>query len=92
MVAAAGSDALLRPAVAWPLLGVAIAGALVVALLNQHVAVLRVAAPVKPPDVLIERAREMVRSVGLGGDVQDDAWGLVADLDYLNHEIGRAHV
>ncbi len=92
MVAAAGSDALLRPAVAWPLLGVALAGALVVALLNQHVAVLRVAAPVKPPDVLIERAREMVRSAGLGGDVQDDAWGLVADLDYLNHVDARRPV
>jgi len=49
MVAAAGSDAVLRPAVAWPLLGVALAGALVVALLNQQVTLSTIAAPVKPP-------------------------------------------
>ena len=92
MVAAAGSDAFLRPAVAWPLLGVALVGALIVALLNQHVAVLRVAAPVKPPEVLIERARDMMRSVGLGGATQDDAWGLVADVDYLSYVEARRPV
>jgi len=85
MVAAAGSDAVLRPAVAWPLLGVALAGALVVALLNQQVTLSTIAAPVKPPDVLIERAREMARSVGPGADTQDTAWGLEPDRDYLNH-------
>ena len=58
MVAAAGSNAFLRPAVAWSLLVMTIVGALVVALLNQQVAVLRVGAPVKAPEVLIERARE----------------------------------
>jgi len=85
MVAAAGSDAVLRPAVAWPLLGVALAGALVVALLNQQVTLSTIAAPVKPPDVLIERAREMARSVGPGADTQDTAWGVEPDRDYLNH-------
>jgi serine/threonine-protein kinase len=89
MVAAAGSDAVLRPAVAWPLLGIALAGALLVALLNQYVAIPTIAAPVKPPEVLIERAREITRSVGLGADAQDTAWGLELDLDYLNHVDAR---
>jgi hypothetical protein len=92
MVAAAGSDAVLRPAVAWPLLGVALVGALGVALLNQHVVIPTIAAPVKPPDVLIERAREMARSVGLGADTQDTEWGLELDLDYLNHVDARRPV
>jgi serine/threonine-protein kinase len=96
-VAAAGSDAVLRPAVARPILGVALVAALATALLNHHVVVFTIAAPAKPPDVLIERAREIVRNVGVGrpaadGDVEDDAWGLETDLDYLNHVEARRPV
>jgi serine/threonine-protein kinase len=98
MVAAAGSDACLRPAVAWPVLGVALVAALATALLNHDVVVANIAAPAKPPDVLIERAREIVRSVGVGGPegtggvAQDDAWGLETDFDYLSHVEARRPV
>ena len=88
MVAAAGSDAGLRPAVAGPLLAVALVGALAVAALASHVSVQRIAAPAKPPAVLVERARDIVRSAGLeslAAQVQDEAWGIVPNLDYLNY-------
>jgi serine/threonine-protein kinase len=89
MVAAAGSDIGLRPALAWPLLAVTLVGAVALALVSARVAVWRVAAPVKPPDVLVERAREILRGVGPATEVQDHAWGLSADVDFLNHVDAR---
>jgi serine/threonine-protein kinase len=90
MVAAAGSDAGLRPAVAWPLLAVALVGAIAVALMGQHLAVYRVGAPLKAPAVLIERAQEIMRSAGYDSAAQDSGWGLAPNLDYLGHvETGK---
>jgi serine/threonine-protein kinase len=89
MVAAAGSDAGLRPAIAWPLLAAALAGGVILALISGYVAVMRVGAPVKPPDVLIERAREILRTIGPVAEPQDHAWGLSADVDFLNHVEAR---
>src|SRR5262245_56621239 len=88
MVAAAGSDALLRPAIAWPLLGTAIIGVAAAAFLGRYVIVQRIAAPVKPPDVLIERARDIIKAASgteSGADAQDSAWGLEPDVEYLDY-------
>jgi hypothetical protein len=85
MVAAAGSDAGLPPAVAWPLLALAILGGLAFAALTARVVTLRIAAPLRPPDVLADRARELLRRVGLEETPQDSHWGMTANLYYLSY-------
>ncbi len=39
--------------------------------------------------MLVERARDILRSVGPDVQVQDHAWGLAADTDYLHHVDAR---
>ena len=85
MVAAAGSDAGLRPAAAWSLAVFAIAGAIVVATLTSHLVANRVAAPTKPPAVLVERARELLRAIEFPFPAADSAWGVFVARAYLNH-------
>jgi serine/threonine-protein kinase len=85
MVAAAGTDVRLRPAVAWTLLAVSLAGMLAAASIAGQVVMFRAAAPVKPPDVLVERSREMLRAAGFSERPQDSAWGLGVNFAYLNH-------
>jgi serine/threonine-protein kinase len=83
MVAAAGSDAGLSLRAASVLLAVALAGMSAAALLSGRVSLFTVAAPLKPPDVLIERARDILRSVGYGAPPADYAWGLIPQQRYL---------
>jgi len=85
MVAAAGSDAGLRPKVAWLLVGTTVVFGIVAAWLGQHVSVTRLGAPTRPPEVMIERAREIIRTAGLSASPLDHAWGLFTNVDYLNH-------
>jgi serine/threonine protein kinase len=85
MVAAAGSDSGLQPSIAWPLGLFSIAGAIVAALLTSQLVIGRVSAPTKPPDVLIDHARQLLRDLSFPSPAHDSAWGLGVASDYLNH-------
>src|SRR6185436_7175144 len=74
MVAAAGSDAGLRPPVARGLLAVTLVAMVACSLLAGKVTFNAVASPTRPPDALIERARDLLRSVGFPPFV-DSGWG-----------------
>jgi serine/threonine-protein kinase len=85
MVAAAGSNASLRPAIAWSLVAVAIAGAVIGSALAEHTSIQRAGAMPKSPDVMVERAREILKTAGFPDAAQDSAWGPWKDPDYLNY-------
>jgi len=82
MVAAAGSDSRLRPAIGWTLVGLAAAGIVLSSSLSQHAVVYRAGAPLRPPEVFVERSRELLRSLGTG-EPQDSAWGVRPNFAFL---------
>ena len=84
MVAAAGADVGIDIRMATVLVGLSIAGIVVLGLLNSRLSIFTIAAPQKPPDVMIEQARSILTAAGLPGHVEDFAWGVMPDLDYLN--------
>ena len=73
MVAAAGPKGALHPAQAWALLGAIVAGTLAVAT-QAHVMNVAPADVPKPPEVLAERARNILASVGADGVKADSAF------------------
>ena len=85
MVAAAGSDAGLRRRTAVLLLGASLAGMALISFLSGLVSFNTVAAPTKSPEILIERSRELLQSVGFPASIQDSAWGFESTW-YLNWE------
>jgi serine/threonine-protein kinase len=90
MVAAAGADTGLRPAVAGMLLGITLAGMAAITLLAPHFVLFRLAAPAKPPEVFVDSARELLRELGFTPGI-DDEWGFNVNFSYLNHmSAGRA--
>jgi serine/threonine-protein kinase len=84
MVAAAGSDAGLRPAHARLILAAALVLTLPCALMAGRVSFNTVAAPAKAPDVMVERARDILRSVGYPASLADSGWGFERNQSYLN--------
>jgi serine/threonine-protein kinase len=87
MVAAAGSDEGLRPAVAHGVLAVALVAMVGGALMAGRVSFNAAAAPTRPPAVMIERARELLRSVGFGPEIADSGWGFEQNTAYLNRPV-----
>jgi hypothetical protein len=85
MVAAAGSDAGLKRPIASALLAFVVLGSLVCGWLTRHVMVFDVAAPTRPPEVLIDRARALLEKAGLSGAERDSHWGLEQDGYFLKH-------
>jgi hypothetical protein len=80
LVAAAGGEGLLPPALAWGLVALTIAALLAVVGLGERTQILRmVPLPLEPP-VLAQRAREIADRVRDGAPVRDEADGL--QLDY----------
>jgi Protein kinase domain len=71
MVAAAGPKGALHPAQAWALLGAILIGALAIAT-QSHVVTVAPSDIPKPPEVLAERARNILASVG-ADDVEADS-------------------
>ena len=78
MIAAAGPRGALSPAHAWALLGAVLVGTLAVAT-QAHVANVLPADVPKPPEVLAERARNILAAVGGGHDETDSASWFVFD-------------
>ncbi|MBI1786555.1 MAG: protein kinase [Acidobacteria bacterium] len=85
MVAASGSKEGLRPAVAWLCLAAVIAGVLAAAGMNPRTELWGRVPLEKPPEVLVEKAREVVKKAGYTEPPADTAWGFVDDGDYLRY-------
>jgi hypothetical protein len=86
MVAAAGSDAGLRPTVARSLLATALVAMVTCSLLAGKVTFNAVASPTRPPEALIERARDLLRSIGFPA-FEDSGWGFEQNKTYLNRPV-----
>ena len=75
MVAAASRVGDLRPAVAWTCLSAVLLGLVVVGVLSRWSALYRHVPLEKPPEVLIDRARQIVRQAGIVAAASDwDGW------------------
>src|SRR5437867_5027974 len=85
MVAAAGEEGVLRPAIGWTCLGTALLGLLAVALLSDRVMLFRKAPLAKPPEALAERAREILQRVGYTHPPVDSTYGFGIYLSYLRY-------
>jgi serine/threonine-protein kinase len=83
LVAAAGESEGLRPAVAWSLLAVVLAGLALVPLTGRTFRLLERVPVGKTPAVLEDRAREFLHRVVATEPAIDDAWGLSVDWGYL---------
>jgi serine/threonine-protein kinase len=84
MVAAAGSDAGLRPAVARVILAATLVLIIPCALMAGRVSFNAVAAPTRSPDVMVERARDLLRNLGYPASFGDRGWGFEHNVSYLN--------
>jgi serine/threonine-protein kinase len=87
MVAASGSDAGLRPTTARVLLAGSLVAMAFASLLGGRLSFNAAAAPLKPPAVMVERAREVLRSAGFPASFRDSGWGLEQNRAYLNRPI-----
>jgi serine/threonine-protein kinase len=83
LVAAAGESEGLRPAAAWALLAVVLAGLALVAPAGRSFRLLERVPVGKAPAVLEDRARDFVRRVAVSEPGIDDAWGLAVDWGHL---------
>ncbi len=96
MVAAAGEEGALKPAIAWTLLaGILAIGVLIVAL-SRFSTDLALGPPLKSPDSLADRARDLVRQFGYDERPADAAWWFEREYDYLRylglHEPSRKRI
>lgn len=83
MVAAAGSIEGMKPGAAWACLGLVLAGIALAAYLSPR-AYLHGSVPLdKPPEVLVERSKEIIRSLGYTDKPLETARGFSRNADYL---------
>ncbi len=93
MVAAAGESGELRPAIAWALLAVTIVLILINAAVSQRTMLYGKVALPKKPDVLAERAREILAAAGYTKPPADVAYNLGWNNDYFeSNRSGREDV
>jgi serine/threonine-protein kinase len=85
MVAASGETEGLRPAVAWVLLAGVIVLVTVAVLLSAQTMLYRRVPLETPPEVLAQRAREILRSVGHSEPPVDTAMGFYEGQDFLRY-------
>src|SRR5499427_9264018 len=74
LIAASGLKEGLRPAIAFALIGVFVVGSVAVVAMNRRTMLIQRIAPGKPPDVLVERAREIIRKAGSVDEPADSAF------------------
>ncbi len=89
MVAASGSTEGLKPWIAWACLGFVILGLGVSVLFGRRMYLYSRMPMDKPPDVLIERAYEILKNTGHPEAPADSAYGFEADSPYFDYV--RAH-
>jgi hypothetical protein len=85
MVAASGSKEGLRPAVAWGLLAFTILVTILMAAMMDRYALHRRIPLKKSPDVLVERAREILKNAGYSEEFVDSAYGFVRHVNLLRY-------
>ena len=83
IVAAAGAKGTLRPVVAWSVFGGLLLGVVLLAALTGRTALLRQVPSERPPDVLVDRAQEALRTAGVTEPVADRAWGFAQGDDAM---------
>jgi hypothetical protein len=89
LVAAAGEEGGLRPARALALVAFVVLAAVASVLASRELALFRVVPFEKPPAVLEDRAREILRSAGWTEPAADSALGFGTDVDYLQAVAAR---
>ncbi len=91
MVAAASKVGDLRPSVAWAGLILGLIGLLLVAGLFERAMLYHVAPLTKPPEALVERAKEVLNRLGYRETPADSAYGFEVDREAVSH-VKRQHV
>jgi serine/threonine-protein kinase len=85
LVAASGLKEGLRPAVAVALMAFVVVGSFAAVVMNRRAMLIQRVASGKPPDVLAERAREIIRQTGYLDPPADSAFGFDYDSDVLRY-------
>jgi len=85
MVAAAGSKEGIRPLYVWASIGVVAICLLLEFLASGHTRLYRIVGFPKPPEVLADRASEILRGMGYTAAPADTATGFNVDGDYLEY-------
>jgi hypothetical protein len=85
MVAASGSTEGIRPWIAWACLAFIILGIGVVVMLGRHASLIQRVPLNKPPDVMAERARDILQNAGYPDPPADSAYRFVPNQAYLQH-------
>ena len=84
LVAASGETAALPWKIAVPALAAALAGLALFTYLAATSSFVEDAQLTKPPDVLVDKARELIQSFGYTAPAADSAWAFDFDQDFLN--------
>jgi serine/threonine-protein kinase len=85
MVAAAGEEGALRPAVAWSLLGGVLALGIFIVALSRFSTDLALGPPSRSPDSLADRARDLARQFSDVERPADEGWWFAREYDYLRY-------
>jgi eukaryotic-like serine/threonine-protein kinase len=85
LVAAAGEADVLSERAAWTCLGVVLLAAFLAAPILGPLHLINTVPADKPPAVLEDRARELIRRLGLDAQEADSATGLTLDHDYFRY-------
>jgi len=85
LIAASGLREGLRPAIAIVLLVFVVAGSLAAVAMNRQTMLIQRVSSGKPPDFLVERAREIVRKAGYVDEPTDTAFGFDYDTDLIRY-------
>jgi serine/threonine-protein kinase len=85
MIAEAGGEGALRPAIAIACFVAAVAGLVLIGALNERVALYRLAPPAKPGVILADRAREILQRLGHETPPVDKAYGFEHYGGFLEH-------
>jgi serine/threonine-protein kinase len=85
LIAASGLKEGLRPAIAVALLVVVVAGSLTAVAMDRRTKLIERLAPGKPPEVLVERARDIVRRAGYVDEPADAAFGFDYDARLIRY-------
>lgn len=85
LLAEAGQSGGLRPGLAWASLAAVVLGSALVVLLGERVQLVSLVPIRKPPDALVERAREIARVAGYGGAPADSIGAFERNEDLLRH-------
>jgi serine/threonine-protein kinase len=85
LVAAAGKIGDVTPAVAWASLAIVVGGFVLSAYLADRTGLLQSALLPKPPEVLVERARDVLARLGAGDAAVDSAFSFDWDQAHIDH-------